>query len=382
MIITNVTLENWKNFRTVNVDLGKRMFLIGPNASGKSNFLDAIRFLRDVAERGLRQAVEERGGISRVRCLHGRQSQVMIAVTLDDCWRYELSIEGKKGGIPTVVHERVLQRGEGEDSWAITMTRPDPNDKRDRARLTQTALEQVNANVKFRIIPDFFKSIAYRHVLPQAVRDPKGFSPIPVKNDPYGRDLVFQILNTPTKTRESRLGKISEALRLAVPGLDRLDVDMDKTTGVPHLIARYKHWRSQSAKQDEFALSDGTLRLLALLWSLFEQGGTLLLEEPELSLHDEVVRQLPGMFAQLWRKARKVGRQILVSTHSEALLQDPGVGPGETLILTPGPNGTEIQSPDEADAEMMRSGKLSAAEVLLPKTRPANVNRLSLLDFI
>lgn len=381
MIITRVTLENWKNFRKIDVKLGRRMFLIGPNASGKSNFLDALRFLRDVAERGLKQAIDERGGISQVRCLHARQPRVSIGVTLDDHWRYELSIAGKKGEQPIVSEEKVYLRHPDEDQWSVVLTRPDANDKKDQARLTQTSLEQVNANKKFREVPDFLKTIAYRHILPQAVRDPKGFSSVPVKNDPYGRDLIIQILNTPKKTRDSRLAKISEALQLAVPELNSLSVAMDMATGLPHLIAGYKHWRSQSGKQNEVALSDGTLRLLALLWSLFEQGGTLLLEEPELSLHDEVVRQLPGMFARLWRRTRKAGRQILVSTHSEPLLQDKGVGPGEVLILTPGPNGTTIELPTEKDKHLMNDG-LSAAEVLLHKTRPANINQLSLFTFI
>lgn len=380
MIITHVALENWKNFRKVDVELGKRMFLIGPNASGKSNFLDAIRFLRDVAERGLRQAVEERGGISQVRCLHARKPRVTIGVDLDDFWRYELSIVGKKGGHPTVAEERVYRKESSDGGWQQVVSRPDAEDKKDAARLTQTYLEQVNANKTFRPIPDFLKTIAYRHILPQAVREPKGFSSAPVKNDPYGRDLVFQILNTPQRTRDSRLSRISDALRLAVPELDSLHVEFDNSTGVPHLIMGYKHWRSKSARQDERALSDGTLRLLALLWSLLEQGGTLLLEEPELSLHDEVVRQLSGMFVSIWRKNRKAGRQILVSTHSQPMLTDPGVGAGEVLILAPGVNGTEIHRPDSVDEEMMRGG-LTAAEVLLIKTRPTNVHQLSLFDF-
>jgi len=50
--------------------LGHRIFLIGPNASGKSNLLDAFRFLKDLANDGLRKAVEdERGGVSAIRCL-------------------------------------------------------------------------------------------------------------------------------------------------------------------------------------------------------------------------------------------------------------------------------------------------------------------------
>ncbi|MGH7471174.1 MAG: AAA family ATPase, partial [Longimicrobiales bacterium] len=50
MLFTQVKLDNWRNFRQVNAPLQRRMFIVGPNASGKSNLLDAFRFLRDVAE--------------------------------------------------------------------------------------------------------------------------------------------------------------------------------------------------------------------------------------------------------------------------------------------------------------------------------------------
>jgi len=49
---TNVQLKNWKNFAFCDVAVGKRAFLFGPNASGKSNFLDVFRFLRDLAASG------------------------------------------------------------------------------------------------------------------------------------------------------------------------------------------------------------------------------------------------------------------------------------------------------------------------------------------
>ena len=49
MRIDHLSLMNWRNFKTVDVSLGNRLFVVGPNASGKSNLLDALRFLRDVA---------------------------------------------------------------------------------------------------------------------------------------------------------------------------------------------------------------------------------------------------------------------------------------------------------------------------------------------
>ena len=74
--------------------------------------------------------------------------------------------------------------------------------------------------------------------------------------------------------------------------------------GTPHLRGRYQHWRAQGAWQSEEQFSDGTLRLMGLLWAAMDKGGPLLLEEPELSLHPEIVRVLPQMLARVQRRGR------------------------------------------------------------------------------
>jgi predicted ATPase len=64
MIISRIELKNWRNFQRAEVNLGHRVFLIGPNASGKSNFLDVFRLLRDITKPGggLQKAVSSRAG--------------------------------------------------------------------------------------------------------------------------------------------------------------------------------------------------------------------------------------------------------------------------------------------------------------------------------
>lgn len=380
MTINRLQLNNWKNFREVDVQLGKRVFIIGPNASGKSNFLDAFKFLKEVAENGLAKAVETRGGVSIIRCLAARTvPDIAITVTIDNTWEYQLTISGKKGESPLVKNERVRFKTENTSTWKVVLERPDKDDKTDALRLTQTAMEQISANKSFRPVVDLLKTISYQHILPQVIRDPKGFSPKPIHNDPFGRDFVFRIWNTSKKTRDARLKKINEALKIAVPQLEELDVVLDEKTGIPHLTAKYRHWRSKGANQDEASFSDGTLRLMALLWSIFETKGPLLLEEPELSLHNEVIQCLPGIFSRIERTRKKETRQIIVSTHSEVLLKDQGIGPGEVLILSPEANGTKISYPDDQDVELMNQG-LSAAEVLLPKTAPDKIQQLSLFN--
>ena len=226
-------------------------------------------------------------------------------------------------------------------------------------------------------IANFFRSIEYRHILPQAVRDPQGFSAVPVMNDPYGRDIVRQIWATPHKTREARLRRIDKALQIAVPTLTELKVEMDENLGQPHLRAKFQHWRPNGAIQDESSFSDGTLRLIALFWMLLEKGGPLLLEEPELSLNEEIVRQLPTLFARLIRG--KQGRQVLISTHSYALLDDPGIQSEEVLKLEPGKGGTVMRPLSDDAAKLMENG-LSAAAAVLPEIRQDRMEQLSLLS--
>jgi len=376
MIITKIQLRNWKNFGDVEAVCGKRVFIIGPNASGKSNFLDALRFLRDVAQDGFKRAVDVRGGIKSLRFLCARRpSHVGIVVTLDDAWEYSLSFTSDKGE-PKITGESVsLIEG---DNKTVLLERPNQEDLQDEMRLTQTALQQVNVNKDFRVIAEFFTSIQYRHILPQLVRDPKSFSPNPSINDPYGRDLVSQIWNTSPKTRDARLKKINEALIIAVPQLRNLSVDQDITTGLPHLVVKYDHWRPNAGYQNEDALSDGTLRLLTLLWSIFDAKGPLLLEEPELSLHEAIIRQLPVIFMRLDKTRKKAPRQVFITTHAEALLSAPGIGADEVLRLEPGVEGTKIHTADEHDVKLMEEG-FSVAEALLPKTNPVNVGQLSFL---
>ncbi len=365
MIISQLLLKNWKNFHEIDVPLESRVFLIGPNASGKSNFLDALRFLRDVAEDGLDKAVAQRGGLSALRCLSARRdSDVALAVSLDrGAWFYRLKLKGKvqAGRQIPLVAEEFVQEGE-----RILLNRPDAEDERDEQRLTQTALEQVNANKEFRAVADFLRSIVYRHIVPQAVRDPRAFSSAPVERDPFGRDFVLQLWNTPKNTRDARLRRMNEALKAVVPQLTDLSAIMDEKTGEAHLQAKYSHWRPQGAFQDQSQFSDGTLRLLALFWTLLEKGGPLLLEEPELSLHESIVRQLPGIFARLAQGSRN-RRQIVLSTHSEALLADVGIQPEEVLRLVPGDEGTQVVLPGKDEIALFQKG-LTAADVCLPKT--------------
>jgi predicted ATPase len=373
----NLRLRNWKNFASCDVELANRVFVVGPNAAGKSNFLDVFRFLRDLATPGggFQEAVRRRGGVSALRCLAARrQTDIEVSVVLHEPlvasprWEYELAFNQDAQRRPRIARERVVRDG------TVLLNRPDEPDRSDAALLTQTHLEQVNVNRDFRELAAFFESVRYLHIVPQLVREPD--RSVGRANDPFGGDFLEQIAKTPSKTQAARLRRIRDALRVAVPQLTEIELKRDEGRGSPHLRGKYEHWRPQGAWQTEEQFSDGTLRLMGLLWVTMEGGGPLLLEEPELSLHPEIVRFLPQMFA---RVQRRTGRQIVLSTHSPDLLRDEGIGVDEVLLLRPSGEGTEVALAGKfQDIRALLHGGGSLADVVIPKTRPQSADQLSL----
>jgi predicted ATPase len=381
MIISGLTLRNWRNFRSAEVALRQRVFIVGPNASGKSNLLDSIRFLRDIAKPGggLQRSITERGGLSKIRCLAARRDpDVEIEVTLSDsdsdvAWRYGVGITQQVRGYrqPLLRYERVWK---GE---VVVLNRPDKADLQDELRLTQTHLEQISANSAFREIARFFESIRYLHLVPQLLRHPETFQGPMSDEDPYGRNFLEMIAKTPEKTRRSRLRAIEAALREAVPQLKNL-TDTKDEAGVPHLEAVYEHWRPNAGRQREDQFSDGTVRLIGLFWSLLEGDAPLLLEEPELSLHSGIVSRLPALFHRVQRKRR---RQIFVSTHSWDLLSEKGIGGEEVVMLTPDQEGTKVELASSIeDVRVLLDSGLSVADVALPRTVPSGLSQLDLFQ--
>ncbi len=379
MYVSSLKLQNWKNFRQVEVKLRNRMFLAGPNASGKSNFMDVFRFFRDIVKAGggLQQAVQDRGGLSKIRCLAARQEpDVEIEVQLSQAdsdeefplWKYSIGIKQEPRGYrqPYLSYERIWKRQE------LILDRPDSSDEQDRLRLTQTHLEQISANEKFREISDFFNFVSYLHLVPQLVRNPESFSGPNIAGDPFGRNFLERVARTSERTRKARLRKIEEALLKAVPQLKHL-TDIKDEAGIPHLEAVYEHWRPRGAKQREDQFSDGTLRLIAFLWSLMESDNLLLMEEPELSLNAAIVRLLPSIIYQFQKKKT---RQVILSTHSAELLDDKGIDGSEVLILTPAAEGTEVKvASDIVEVKALLEGGFSVAEAVLPRTEPKAIQR-------
>lgn len=382
MIITKLKLKNWRNFKNLEIPLNHRTYIIGANATGKSNLLDVFRFLRGIckpAGGGLQKAIEDRGGIKKLRCLQARKDievqidlEISEDIELPPLWRYSLAFKPEGTGAQRILVTREVVHHADEE----ILHRPLDSDTADKARLTQTWLEQINTNEKFRAIAEFFKETTYLHLVPQLLKHGEISSRI-MEDDPFGQGLLQRIAKTQQRARDAKLRRIQAALEKAVPQFSELKFEQDKITGMPHLMASYKHWRNHGAWQREDQFSDGTLRLIGLLWMLQESNALLLLEEPELSLNDAIVAHIPLMIDRVLRKQKASNRQVIITTHSEALLNNP-LDADSIVLLESKPDGTEARTADAQETKLMEAG-LTPADVMLPKARPSSIEQLGLL---
>ena len=380
MYISRIKLFNWKNFHDCEVVLSERCFIVGANATGKSNFLDVIRFLRDIVKQGggLQAAVALRGGLKKIRCLSARQ-KTEVCIDVDICengqsspkWRYSLELSNKGGGIqkpyPLVnreiaynyyTKETVLDRkynSKGEDSETLKFTH----------------LEQPTANAEFREIKDVFQTTEYLNVIPQFVRDADSVMLSSGMEDYFGRNFMERLSLLNTATRNKYLKIINEVLLTAVPQLENLSFVKDEK-GVPHIEAKYNHWRAKGSKQNEKMFSDGTIRLIGFLFAMLDGSGIILLEEPETNLHTAIIEAIPEFIAKVQRNKK---RQVIITTHSYEILSNPGIRADELVILRPTSEGTVAKNAktDNTVSSMLDAG-LSAADAAMSETKMQNVS--------
>jgi len=388
MIISRLKLYNWKNFQNIEVKFSERNFIIGSNASGKSNLFDALRFLRDISKQagGLQTAVFERGGIKKIRCLAARKkSNILVEVDLFDeklnelVWTYSLDFMHTGGGVvkseTKIISERVYSFKVSK--WITDRSEKSKNE--DSETLKYTHLEQVTANKDFREIQTFFQSIEYLNVIPQLVRESSSYNSLKNYEDSFGRNILERISIMNERTRISYFEKINSVLKIAVPQLEELQFHKD-FNGVPHIEAKFIHWRKNS-KQTEEQFSDGTLRLIGFLWAIIDSNGTILLEEPEINLHSEIVKQFPEFISKIQRSKRGV-RQVLISTHSYDLLSSSGIGPDEVLVLQNSAEGTIVNKiNDFKEIKALIDSGFSIAEATIPFTAPKDIQGINQLNF-
>ena len=78
-MIKRLRVRNFLSLKDVDLELGAKNLLVGPNMSGKSNLIDCFRFLTTMVISGLNKAFLDRGGFQEVLWKGGDESRISFA---------------------------------------------------------------------------------------------------------------------------------------------------------------------------------------------------------------------------------------------------------------------------------------------------------------
>ena len=344
--------------------------LIGPNASGKSNLIEALSLLA-VAPRDLQKPIRTGGGVKHWLWKGSSQlGTTTVDVTVEypkgqQPLRYRLSftetgsqfelrdeaVENEKptsdkkdpffyyryqDGRPVLNvfteqepgHKRHLEREDVKYDQSILSQRRDPDSYPELTYLADQ-FERMR----------FYREWNFEHGEPP--RSP-GRTDLPKKSleeDASNLALVLNdLLNRPPVKRE-----ILERLRTFYQSV--LDVTTDITTGE---VQVFFHEEGLEHSVPATRLSDGSLRYLCLLAVLChpDPPPVICIEEPEIGLHPDIIPKVAKLLVEASSRS-----QIFVTTHSDILVDALTETPESIVVCEKSEGATQLRRLDKTELE-------------------------------
>ena len=378
-LVTRIALRNYKSIAACDVRPAALSFLVGPNGCGKSNFLDALRFVAEALRFSLEHALRDRGGIPEVRRRssgHPNHFGIRLDVQLPRAggktgrgW-YAFRVAAKPGGRYSVQREECFVLGaEGHGSYkvadgkVIDSTTPNPPAcASDRLYLVNMSGFDV-----FRPLYDALSGMGFYNLNPDAIRDLQ--SPDPgelLKRD--GSNLA-SVLSNLDGSRKTAVVDYLAAIAPGVTGVAARTMGTKLTLNFRQEVRGAKHpWRFLASN-----MSGGTLRAFGVLVALFQSNGTAMerchligIEEPESALHPATAGVLIDSLTEAAQSA-----QVIVTTHSADLLDNHAI-PGISILAVLSEHAeTRIGPLDEAGRSALHDHLFTAGELLrMDQLRP------------
>lgn len=382
MKLTHVSLTNWRNFGHIEFDLDSRLFVVGPNSSGKTNLLGALRFLGDIARRGLRAANEDWGGPKH--CFRTGSSEAGFSITASSdehtveytlslragTWLYDpYTYDGATDGVVefpvefpaefpaeriAVINQerlRIDQRTIPIDTTHITPQSIEPVLSGEDHSLLDPGSAASTGNVQsvFEQVRQFVSGMRYIHPNPKKMKErlEGRFEP-----DDHGTGFFQLAGRFPATALDAIVARIRPIMAATVPEVPNLSYQ--RVAG-EEVVFYSDDPQSASSCSTHDQFSEGTLRLLGILFDLatLPRSTTLvLLEEPETFLQPSVVRSLPSFLAEV---AYNKQIQMVITTHSPELLSDETIGADQVLLLRTTDKGTTGELLSESEDPRIRA---------------------------
>ncbi len=377
MLVHRVVIKNYRSIADCDVTLCPVTFLVGPNGSGKSNFLDALSFVSDALNTSLDHAVTTRGGIAQVRRRAPAPAPNMPEEAVPVEIRLEFSLPSGAsgnysfrlrsfGGLVWVEHEECIVREPGaaprEQSFAVSdgvvRSSAPVSPAASKDRLYLVAASGLPA---FRPVHDALSRMSFYHLEPARIAAVQPRS-LGQRLEADGSNIA-SVLQRLEGEAPFVVGRIDEYMAALLPGFSCVDVrDLDPDLRVE--LCQQIPGFAGPVCFPAASMSDGTLRALAILVCLFQQGepGVPLvgIEEPETALH-------PAALAVLLDAIREASaqRQVLVTSHSSDLLDNDEIDPNSILAVHWEESGmTRIAPLSDVGRGILRDGLSTVGELL------------------
>ncbi len=362
VFIEELSLTSFLSYHKITVPLSKLNVLIGANASGKSNFLEAFRLLQ-AAPRNFIVPIRVGGGVGQwINKYDGIDASAKIEAVVNfnpQSLRYAIQfssigqrlsvtdelIENEK---PRYGHDDVYffyRYQDGNPTLNVKLTKGDDSDlTREHRHLRREDISYEQSILSQRSDRDIYPEITYlgnqfANIAVFTDWDMSRQSPIrqpqmiDAPNDfllPDASNLALVINDLIYRGNRSQLLQDLQNFYD-----DVTDIFVRIEGGTAQLFIQERH----TARIPTTRLSDGTLRYLCLLAILRHPNPPPLIciEEPELGMHPDIMSTIADLLTQAAERT-----QIIVTTHSDALisaLDDPET----VLVCEQGERGSSIQ---------------------------------------
>ena len=357
-MIKNVTIENWKSFDKAVFHIDPVTILIGTNASGKSNLLDAFLFLRRIASNvGISQAIGGDVGMPAIRggfewvCRKPENEftlKVLLKKSETQDYRYHLSciVNGNKAEVFHESLDVLTNRGREKQPLEKNLFRTNKGGERapgltayfntgtqgrgkrvDLGRSHCILSQSINLHLR-KEVADGVKNVLSElqgifvfYPIPSHMRDYKPFSDS-LQAD--GSNIAGVLAGLEPKAKVS----IEKELTFYLKNLPEKDVRRVWAEPVgkfqtDSMLYCEEGWGKEKNEVDARGMSDGTLRYLAIVTAMLtrRENSLLIVEEIDNGLHPSRAKNLMAMLRILGKK-RSI--DVVATTHNPALLDAAG----------------------------------------------------------